>query len=252
MDEIYIRNVSHLGDVLAILNLLYSQTNPERKVIKGPTFIPELLEIFDYKFKYGGLAPTIPFHFPCEIIKFFPPITNGVLKGNRASMLFLGAGGFFNAKKEPIISIKIPPVKLPAVDPEEFVAFQFDSRSYLPDIGKVALDHNIIKKAFKKFSDLPPIGLGGKDTVIDLPYPYRLGTLSEIVTNLMKCRQFVGADSGISVLAGMLSKPCDVISLHGVEQNIQEITQFYKLMFPTVKVWRRNLKPVNDSYIKLM
>lgn len=252
MDEIYIRNVSHLGDVLVILNLLYSQSNPQNKIIHGPAFIPELLEIFDYGFQYAGLAPSMPFEFPCQIIHFFPPIRTGVLRGNRANMLFLGDGGFFRAKQEPIVEIKIPPVKLSVPEPENFVAFQFDSRSIIPMIGKTVLDKETMIRALKLFSNLPPIGLGGKETIPYLDYSFRLGTLHEIVLNFMKCRQFVGSDSGLSLLAGMLGIPGSVVSCHSVETYIQEITQFYKLMFPTLKVYRRNLKPVNDSYIKFL
>lgn len=124
-------------------------------------------------------------------------------------------------------------VQLPVVDvskKEDVAYFQFDCRS--EHLYKKNITHKKQLSFLKKNAKYEPIGIGGKDTQKNLPYDYFLSDLKSIIEKLKKSKQFVGVDSGISHLCGVLGIPSNIIITHNRPKDIKDIFYFYKMFYP--------------------
>lgn len=111
-----------------------------------------------------------------------------------------------------------------------FVLSQFDSRSVMRIDGPDAVQ--ILLKLSPR--ELVKI-IGGPDTVkyMGIEFDYLLGNLTTLVKHLLECRMYVGSDSGIGHLAGILGIPSIIVTK--VDSTFDIFRQY-----PTVKVVRKD------------
>jgi len=118
--------------------------------------------------------------------------------------------------------VTIPQLKLPPIEQKEnIVLFQLDSRSSKPI-------HNLdMLNILSKHKGQPYAVLGGPDTSHYLGNyaNYRIGNLTYIIKQLLSCKYFVGADSGIAHLAGVLGVESYVYP--GPYINIDDVRSFF-------------------------
>jgi hypothetical protein len=73
------------------------------------------------------------------------------------------------------------------------------------------------------------VAIGGPGTRLYLggEFTYRLGDIRSLVMQMMECKHFLGTDSGMSHLAGVLGIRSKVVVLHGYDC----ISRFYETMY---------------------
>lgn len=159
----------------------------------------------------------------------------------------LSIGEFFDFSKKcglPFFSSKImkidfnpafelKDIELPKFDclKKDLTLFQFDSRStgdFKKNLSRLECNYMI-----KKYARHRPVGIGGEDTRKKLPYEYKLGNLQLIIKELMSARQFVGIDSGMSHLAGVLGVP-SVLRLIHTSRDVMTVERFYNFFYSNV------------------
>jgi hypothetical protein len=192
----------HLGDALGILIGLdnYNLLNGANIAVAPLDIFRSLIDCFDFTtIKIVEHEPTFlveDFFWSLPWTGFWP---ERVVRG-LASLL----GGISGNCRLPECKVIL------RTEREDIVLCQFDSRSAAPlhpaEI-KNALD---ILAAGRKVAVL-----GGHDTrhYLGDSFEYRLDTLDGILRQLQRCHHFVGVDSGIAHLAGVLGVPAFVINL---------------------------------------
>ena len=91
-----------------------------------------------------------------------------------------------------------------------------------------------IKKYNPKGAEV--FGIGGSETGKYLNYDFKLGNLRFISEQMISCEKFIGSDSGMSILAGTLGVRGDVIITHTQLEHIEELTNFYNVLYPSLNV----------------
>lgn len=234
----------HLGDAIICINLLYNRalnTNVPIKIY-GPKWIKNLFELFDYgDLEYvGTYAQFEPMNI--SILDLFPRINSGALKDNLASHEFLKLNCFCKISNPTIVpydKIILPKCRIKK-QLYNNIYFQLDSRSTNAK-DKTPLSTKQSEQFLDYFkSNCSLIGLGGIDTIPYLNYEFVLGDLSKIIHALSKSKMFLGVDSGISVLAGMIEIESKIICLSNTEPRASETIQMYNLFFPNTIVYRKD------------
>jgi hypothetical protein len=105
-----------------------------------------------------------------------------------------------------------------------------------------SLDVGEMRTAIRLWSESENISvLGGSNTTRYLGdhFRYQLGDVRFLITQMLRCKHFLGTDSGMSHLAGVLGVRSKVIILHGQEC----ISRFYATMYPATTFFdRRDLQ----------
>jgi hypothetical protein len=127
---------------------------------------------------------------------------------------------------------KIERICLPKFDVprSEITLFQFDSRS--PNENKRRLTRKECMHFLCRKARFRPLGIGGRDTKKELPHEYLLGGLKFIIQSMKSAGQFVGVDSGMSHIAGVLGIPSDIYLMHTNESDIRTVERFYREFYP--------------------
>lgn len=105
------------------------------------------------------------------------------------------------------------------------IAIQFDSKSHQRRKVKM-YDPEPIIKLFTKQVEI----VGGPGTTAYLPYPVRSSPLPELVSTLLEYDLFLGVDSGISHLAGVMGMPSMVV----IAENYKTVSSIYKTYYNCV------------------
>jgi hypothetical protein len=245
MEAVYLINDRHLGDTMVVSTMLHSRhmETGEHFALYGPTYIPYLFELFDYKgLHYKGLTPAGTAYDQNPLISIMPYCETGRFAHRKASAPFIGLGMFTSNMS---YDYKLQKVRLPSlkaegpVVKESMVCFQFDSRSV--NRFKYAMLPKENEDAIKRFRGGAQkiIGIGGYDTIPYLPYEFRLGLLRHILGNLLSCEKFIGVDSGLSHLAGTAGVDADIIIMHMYKDHVDDLLELYQMMYPTLRCHRR-------------
>ena len=101
MEKISIRATRHLGDVLTVLNLMYSRSleNGWEISIKGPEFTKQLFKIFDYKGLIYDGVPEYDIGQDSILFDYLPKFNNGHLSKRKPTVKFLADEHFLFNKK---------------------------------------------------------------------------------------------------------------------------------------------------------
>lgn len=129
---------------------------------------------------------------------------------------------------------------------EKITLIQFDSQStnLNPNLKfshhfKKPLSYEEMNAAIALFARTKDLALiGGPNTEPYLDYNCRFGDLSYIVQQLLNCEMFIGCDSGISHLAGLLGIYSVVVPL----ARFERVREYYSTYKNTVIINRENLK----------
>lgn len=236
METILFRKGAHLGDVVSISILAYNRALKNNWIIKiyGPIFIKNLFEMFEFK-NLIYINNDVERIDNYSVIKLMPYQEYGPLKYNKAYETFLSLKQFElrNEQKdvEPITKIILPKTKLKETNKENICYFQFDSRSIY--YGKRQLTYQETISSINRFKkNDKPMGIGGLETTKYNNFEYKLGSLNDIAQNLVNSNQFVGIDSGISHLAGLLNVKSNIILTSTIKRNQNELIEFYKFLYP--------------------
>jgi len=240
--EVSINTNRHLGDSIAILNCLYNVAilNKCAFTVRGPKYIKELFDCFEYTgLLYDGTV-TPPVQNNCSICDLYPSLT---------TVPFLNGKHFkINRKISFFGTVKLPKLKsyrrdigcTPTIGNVEY--FQFDNRT---KGNKIIINVAIMEFLLDKFSSRNTpgcivFGLGGKDTISYLDYDFKLRSIAEIAELLSECRKFIGIDSGLSHLAGTTKVEGCVFINNLNDCFAKDLKTFYQSMYPTLTVY--NLK----------
>lgn len=235
----------HLGDIISILVLLYNRCLNSCNLIeiRGDKVISTLFNLFDFKgLVYGGDHENESSD-DClgSLIDFGSENYNGI---------FLNTNMFkWNLKTESMVPKKIvlPQLKHDDAFPKKnIITFQFDARS--KNKNKIFYSKDEIIKIIKKYKqNYTPVGIGGKETKKYLnDFLFIKGDLKVIINTLKKSQFFLGCDSGISHLAGLLKITGFVFTQYIKENDYKEIEKFYKAMYPSL-----HLLPRQENFLKL-
>ena len=236
METISINEYTHLGDVIATLILAHNRAMKNNWIIKihGPGFIKNLFDMFDFEnLNYINNGLKLPAN--CSLIKLIPFKEYGPLRNGKATEPFLNARHCFHLKSkedaEPITKIILPKTKLKETNKENVCCFQFDSRSIY--YGKRQLTPKEVISSINRFKkNDKPVGIGGPETAKYNNFDYKLGFLNDIGQTLINSNQFVGIDSGISHLAGMLNVKSNIILTSTIARRQKELIEFYNIFYP--------------------
>jgi hypothetical protein len=146
-----------------------------------------------------------------------------------SNALFSSFGGQLPAEVKPLkLKYEV------ALNPElqNVIYCQYDSRSH-----NISSMPELVKQIECLFTDKEIRVIGGKDTPTYLGnnYKYDLGSLKEIIERLSNCYCFLGCDSGIAHLAGILGKPSVVINF----SEFESVFHFFRSYHKTVVIDRR-------------
>ena len=110
--------------------------------------------------------------------------------------------------------------------PEDIVLIQFDSRS-ISDFKK-PLTKFEMKTTINEIVPNEKIGfIGGPDTSPYIGGEQRYGDIKYMTQQMLNCKKFVGCDSGVSHLAGLLEKEMTIVPLSRT-QRVIEYYSWYK------------------------
>lgn len=245
METIIINKLAHLGDVIVILILAQNRgiTNNWIINIKGPEHhcIP-LFELFNFtNLIYDG--PPNNININSSIFTIAPENFHAKNKLQLPSVPFLKINQFELTKKENAKrsdEIILPTCNLNTEFKNDIHCFQFDSRSI--HHGKRQLTTDEIEKTLNKFAGKSKkVAIGGLETkkYID-NYEYKLGNLQEITKFLLQSKQFIGIDSGLSHLAGLLKIPSNIILISTISHHQIELIKLYKTLYKNVNCYTLN------------
>lgn len=244
METIAIKEHTHLGDVITTLILAHNRAIKNNWIIKiyGPSFIKILFDMFDFR-NLNYIHNELKLPANCSFIELIPFKGCELLKSGKVIEPFLKDKHCFHLKSkkdaEPITKIILPKTKLKETNKENICCFQFDSRSTY--YGKRQLTYQEIINSINKFKkNDKPIGVGGKETTKYNAFDYRLGFLNDIGQTLINSNQFVGTDSGISHLAGLLNVKSNIILTATIERRKKELTEFYNMFYPNTTCYTLN------------
>lgn len=116
---------------------------------------------------------------------------------------------------------------------DEITLFQFDNRSQCNKKKKLSRKECMI--FLKEKAKFKAVGVGGHETKRELPYDYELGDLKWIIEKMKLAGQFVGVDSGMSHIAGVLGVPSDIYIIHKEEFDVRMLEHFYREFYPNVR-----------------
>lgn len=202
-----------LGDILATIYCLENcgrQTN-KYSVLCGSEAVEEAVGLFDLKYvKYTKDAEGA--------------VHSLIIRGDKSTAEYPQKGYIHyisriskflteNCNFNPAQCQSIPPINK-NIEKSNEVLVQFETnfaRHNGFEIKKKEID--IAIKAFAKYKKISIIG--GKNTpkYLGKKYNYKLGDLNYIKSQLLSCDFFLGADSGMAHLAGVLGVPSKVIIL---------------------------------------
>ena len=241
MRVVSLTNNRGLGDTMAILASLHSLNVETGKAftVHGPAYVQTLLDLFDMPgVAYAGLSP--------DGLKMTTPIAR-LLPGHirwtedRGHCCAFLAGLLFRTDSPPDCrpnKITLPTLKMPLPPKERHVCFQFDSRS--THAQKPPLTADDARNLLARFGGENNVGVGGHETTPYLPeYEFRLGDLRHLTRNMLACQKFVGADSGMSHLAGFCRTRGDVIIMHSNPTCVRELVAFYNMAYPSLTIHTR-------------
>lgn len=192
----------HLGDALSLLCGLqqYAADNTIRASAVREPMIRDLLDLFEFPaieltdaeatIDGTGLFSAIPWE--------------GFWLRRFGTYLARRFGGRFGD------NCYLPRPKRRPTEKENVVLCQFDSRSaaQMPSVTVRRLLSSV-------FHGRRIAAVGGLDTspYLGTDFEYRRGTLAFVVDQLQRCQHFIGVDSGMAHLAGVLGTPSTVINL---------------------------------------
>lgn len=222
---------SHLGDKVAACLILDNVAKQAGEVIEvgGDYLIRDIIELFNTK--------RLKFSIEKQENKFLYSINDFFIKLEQNVSFFDSEMPFF---KSQIIqcdfkALKLKDIELPFVQShkERFTSFQFDSRSKSETKKRLGRKESL--SFLKRHSRYAPVGVGGLDTKKELPYPYSLGGFKSVAETISKSSQFVGVDSGMSHLAGVMGIPSSIYIMFKQERDVRATESFYKTFYPNTK-----------------
>ncbi len=189
------REHGKLGDTVSIIVGLENyaiENGIDRIEVGGHKLYDKFLSLFDFKhvFYNGNKSATVTDRV------FYTASWEKPWLSRFADAFANQFGGTYNG------GVTLPNVKIDLPDKKEDVILaQFDSRAS----GMLSIEQ--IKKIISKYTDYPVEILGGPDTrkYLGNRFKYRIGDIDFILRELSKCRMYIGADSGIAHLAGLLN-----------------------------------------------
>jgi hypothetical protein len=110
--------------------------------------------------------------------------------------------------------------------------FQMDTRS--KNLIKIPLTIQEQIRYINRYDDV--CGIGGKNTIKNLPFKYKTGNFEEIIKLLKTSKRFIGVDSGMSHVAGVLGLPSEIIVTRIEKKDIEDICFLYRKMYPKTKI----------------
>jgi len=227
-----------LGDSLAILVGLENhgrQNGIESLVTGGPAF-PDIFRCFS--FDYVRLTDD---EVECDP-------TDQLLQRSRLGVFWLQKFQQALAARDRLrydhCDFRLPPCQIPNDDIRETVALiQFDASWAIP---------KNIEVTARSFTELPLAIVGGPATNHYLgrhwtdgsPIDYRLGSLDQVVRQIRRCQLFVGIDSGMAHVAGLLGVPSVVVNTY----PLPFVTKYFS-GYPGCRVVDRRHTPLQLSPI---
>jgi hypothetical protein len=121
----------------------------------------------------------------------------------------------------------------PYVEKAPVTYFQFDNRSFHQTKKSMTPRQKI--RFLRNNSEFTPVGLGGRDTNRDLPFPYELDGLAGLIDRMRSASQFVGVDSGMSHLAGVLGVPSRIFITNTDREGAEDVRKMYGALYETAE-----------------
>lgn len=212
---------AHLGDKIMSCIILYSisfKLNEKISVscCEDTKIIIELLEFRD-KIVPNDRPATLP---NLSFKSFLPMLKHSAVKC--LSIPFIHIESYCE-----LDSLEIPRQK--KYPKKEITYFQVDNRSHHSSKKSLSARQKI--NFINKKSRFDPVGIGGLDTQMDMPFNYELGNLDHIVNKMKSASQFVGVDSGMSHVAGVLGISSEIFITHRNRQDINDIQLLYSMLY---------------------
>ena len=211
---------SHLGDKIISCIILFSVSFKigESIIVNGCDDTKKIIKLFNFNnlipnYK-SEVSPNLSFK------SFLPKFKFSKVKWLNIPFIYLG----FSYE---IKSLLLPKNEINYGDKKTY--FQVDNRSSHKSkisLSKIQKINFILKK-----SKYNTIGIGGKDTKKDMPFPYHLGDLETIISSMKSAAQFVGVDSGMSHVAGLLGVPSEIFITHRDPEDIKDIIDLYSMLY---------------------
>ncbi|MEI8270666.1 MAG: hypothetical protein WCG45_04805 [bacterium] len=242
--KFYIWNETHLGDIIMALNSIYSR-NIELGIkfeIYGPSEINYLLDFFDYQgLIYKDLCNIEVRHMKNSLSSLFPI---AITKKLDYGFTYFTSCNLFSTEDDcGYISKVYFPKPKQKIYPENVIYFQFDSRSVVERKKKFSTRriHEFIADN-TKFFDGEILGIGGLDTIqYTDKYPLIIGNLNKTLHCLAGSCKFIGIDSGMSHIAGMLGLPGEILVCFDEYKCFCEVEAVYS-MYPNLNCYFRGYK----------
>jgi hypothetical protein len=138
----------------------------------------------------------------------------------------------------------------PVVEKEPVTYFQFDNRS--SHQTKKSMTPRQKMRFLRANSEFAPVGLGGRDTNRELPFPYELDGLVGLVDKMRSASQFVGVDSGMSHLAGVLGIPSRIFITNTDREGAEDIRKMYGSLYDTAECQHDFINPAVRTKVRIL
>lgn len=153
----------------------------------------------------------------------------------KSKVIFFNRPIIYCDSKHELKNIKI---KDNISEKKELTYFQFDNRT--SNIKKKEYSYKDKLYFLERYAKFKTIGIGGLDTIKELPYDYKLMELKDIIKEICKAKQFIGVDSGMSHLAGFFQIPSFIFVTHSELQDFKDIAYFFDLFYNNKNLFFRN------------
>jgi hypothetical protein len=233
----FIAGEGALGDKLAIMYLLenHGRISRETHLLLTNALFKSIYNLF--KFEHVELVSNYPTR---KDVNIFKDIHRGWLKERN----FVASVCRFFCEELALSPYSCEPLqsKILEYQQEDITLVQFDGRTSRRH--GVGMNKEEIKLVMGKLANYRVVVLGGPDTrkYLGNKTEYRIGGLRFLVKHMMRCKEFVGCDSGLSHLAGIVGVPSKIVILH----KNQGIENAYKIYQNTL-VYKHNLKLLNSK-----
>lgn len=230
-----------LGDLISIaycLENLGNQKNILFKIKTDADFEKIYTTIFSY-FNFKNIKFSTETNRDIDIIEKIRNFSknkkckckNGLFNG----CFFICCLSKFLIEKYKFDPNKSNPIETPNKFDKKLILIQFDKKSN--HLKNTKYSEAEIKSLLKNKSDYYCIG--GKDTTNYLKNAnYMLGDLSFIIDKMTKCKEFIGIDSGMSHLAGMLG----IDSTIYLKNDLGCIYEYYSNSYKNCKILNKNFR----------
>lgn len=226
--NISIRENIHLGDKLVSLLLAYNIYLAE-KVKINLTCCSLLASSINHLGMQHAFNVTVG-----KIYAANKSISDLIPQLSGTNLIFLNQKILTTKNNYKVAKIELPQIE---VATNNTTTFQVDARSF--NSCKKEIPMAQLQKFILKHSRYPLIGIGGPDTKKYKNFNYQLGDLCSSIGHIKRCNQFVGVDSGMSHIAGILNKKSDIIITYSNLKDVNDIMAFYNFFYPNVKCFPR-------------